>query len=146
MPAQWLSNSSDFSERVSNTLSGLMHSAARPARARRLRQVVLVLLVLWAVVALARLLWALFPSAETLPAADVAIINPVSPRGPATSADAIDIERMRSWNLFGEADDAHESDVVLPDVVASDSARDGIEEGARETRLDLKLRGIVAST
>ena len=146
MPAQWLSNSSDFSERVSNTLSGLMHSAARPARARRLRQVVLVLLVLWAVVALARLLWALFPSAETLPAADVAIINPVSPRGPATSADAIDIERMRSWHLFGEADAAPESDVVQPDVVASDSARDGIEEGARETRLDLKLRGIVAST
>ena len=146
MPAQWLSNSSDFSGRVTNTLAGIVHSAAQPARARRLRQIVLVLLILWAVLALSRLLWALFPAAESPSRADVVIINPVSPRGPTTSADAIDIERMRNWHLFGEPGVAPEADLDQPDVVANNSSRDGIEEGARETRLDLKLRGIVAST
>jgi len=145
LPAQWLSNSSDVSGRVTNSLEGALHSLAQPARARRLRQVLFVLLVLWAVLALSRLLWSLLPAAESSAASDVSVINPVASRGASVKADPVDIDRMVAWHLFGEAGSAAEV-VVEEDVAEIATARDGIEKGAQETRLELKLRGIVAST
>ena len=145
MPAQWLSNSSDISGRVTNSLQGVLHSLAQPARARRLRQVLFVLFALWAVLALSRLVWSLLPAGETSVAADVPVINPVASRGAAARGDSLDIDRMVAWHLFGEAGSAAEV-VVEEDVAEIATPRDGIEKGARETRLDLKLRGIVAST
>ena len=38
------------------------------------------------------------------------------------------------------------ADMVSEPRAAQDSSREGIEKGARETRLDLILRGVVAST
>jgi general secretion pathway protein C len=145
LPAQWLSNSSDISGRVTNSLQGVLHSLAQPARARRLRQVLFVLFALWAVLALSRLVWSLLPAGETSVAADVPVINPVASRGASARGDSLDIDRMVAWHLFGEAGSAAEV-VVEEDVAEIATPRDGIEKGARETRLDLKLRGIVAST
>ena len=54
---------------------------------------------------------------------------------------------MVSWHLFGEAGaEAPASEVVTPNEVTAESSRAGIEKGARETRLDLVLRGVVASS
>ena len=146
MPAQWLSNSSDLSGRVTASLAGALRALAQPQRARRLRQVLLLLFALWAVFALARLIWALFPTAEAPVEAPVVVINPISTGGSTGSVETIDIGRMMGWHLFGEAGASVEVAVVEPDTAALSTARDGIEDGARETRLKLKLRGIVAST
>lgn len=145
MPAEWLSNSSDVPGRVTNTLERALHSLAQPARVRRLRQILLALFALWAVLALSRLVWALLPVADSAMPADVTVLNPVASRGAVTSADSIDIEQLRDWHLFGEAG-AEAEVAVIEEVVTAATDRDGIERGARETRLDLKLRGIVAST
>jgi general secretion pathway protein C len=58
----------------------------------------------------------------------------------------VDIERMVGWHLFGEAGAAGGPAVAEPQPAATGNARAGIEEGAQQTRLQLKLRGIVAST
>ena len=147
MPAQWLSKSSDVSGRLTAALEDAVRGMAQPTRARRLRQGLIALFALWGVLALSRLIWSLFPAPEaTLPAV-VTIINPVTQPAEAPAASAVDIERMTGWHLFGEAG----ADVVpqLPteeEIAAQRSARDGIEQGASETRLDLTLRGVVAST
>ena len=52
---------------------------------------------------------------------------------------------MKAWHLFGEVG-AEPSPQVEPEPVAAVTGREGIEKGAKETRLDLKLRGVVAST
>jgi general secretion pathway protein C len=145
LPAQWLSNSSDVSGRVANSLEGALHRLAQPARARRLRQVLFVLFALWAVLALSRLVWSLLPAAESAVASDIPVINPVAAQGTAAKADSIDIDRMVAWHLFGEAGSAAEA-AVEENIAEVATPREGIEQGARETRLDLKLRGIVAST
>lgn len=145
MPAQWLSNSSEMSGRLGSAVSGALHGMAQPENARRLRQLVMLLLALWAVLALARLIWALLPASQEAAAPPPTIINPVVTAGSGASGAPVDIQRMVSWHLFGEAGAPVE--VVAPvEEAPSSNAREGIEDGARETRLNLKLRGIVAST
>lgn len=145
MPAQWLSNSSEVSGRATAALSGALQGMAQPDQARRLRRGLLMLLSLWAVLGLSRLIWAMLPVAEDAGGATPKIINPVSTMQSGGVADPVDIKRMRSWHLFGEAGSLGQPSVeVQPEETIS--ARDGIEEGARETRLNLTLRGIVAST
>jgi general secretion pathway protein C len=100
---------------------------------------------LWAVLALSSLLWALFPTAGDPVAVPAKVINPISANNDRSSAESIDIDRLRGWHLFGEAGVAPEVSVE-PETIAQASAREGIEDGARETRLKLVLRGIVAST
>jgi general secretion pathway protein C len=61
-----------------------------------------------------------------------------------SGVEVVDIDRMRAWHLFGEAGAVSSAPVV--EETAAPTAREGIEKGARETRLDLKLRGVVASS
>lgn len=149
MPAKWLNNSGGMPERIALGLERLLHNAAQPEVIRRIRQVLIALFALWAVIALSRFIWALLPgqasdSAGSLPA-DAVIINPLSEAGPVakTGGSVVDVQRMMGWHLFGEAGAALAP--VDPEPVAA-TERDGIEKGARETRLELKLRGIVASS
>ena len=144
MPAQWLSNSSDVSGRATAAFTGALRSMAQPEQVRRLRWVFLLLFSLWAVLGLSRLIWALLPASEDPSGPPPQIINPVTTSRSVGAADPVDIQRMRAWHLFGEAGVAAPSVQAQPQVVASQ--RDGIEKGARETRLNLTLRGIVAST
>ncbi len=105
----------------------------------------MLLFALWAVLALTRLIWTLLPQAESeLPAAAV-VINPVSLPEATGSAASVDIERIQSWHLFGEAGEV-EPVALVEETAAQANALEGIEKGARETRLALKLRGVVAST
>jgi general secretion pathway protein C len=145
VPAQWLSNSTALSERASTVLSGALTAMAQPEFGRRLRQVLLYLLALWAVLALGRLFWSFLPSSEPAETAPVAVLNPVSDSRAASSAAPVDIDRMVAWHLFGEAG-AVAPAAAAPEAASKASARAGIENGARETRLQLKLVGIVAST
>ena len=146
MPAQWLSNSGDLSGRVANNLSGIAQKLSTPVWSRRLRRALLLLFALWAVLALARVIWALVPAAQPNLQLDARVINPVSSRDAGTDAATVDIDRMKAWHLFGEAGSPLEAVLAAPEIEDAATARDGIEDGARKTRLDLKLRGIVAST
>jgi len=118
---------------------------AQPAHLRRLRLFLLCLLAVWVVLALTRLLWALLPVAEPAVGAPPKVINPVSIGRSSAAAAPVDIDRMVAWHLFGEAG-ATAPLVTEPDTTAQANARAGIEDGAQQTRLQLKLAGIVAST
>lgn len=145
MPAQWLNSPGDIPGRISAALAAALQKLSQPDQARRLRQAVLLLLALWVVVGCARLIWALVPVSAEQAEPPARVVNPVSTARTGQAADPVDIDTLRSWHLFGEAGAAPEVAVVQEEVAAA-SARDGIEEGARETRLPLVLRGVVAST
>jgi general secretion pathway protein C len=145
LPAQWLSTTDEVSDRVSNSLGSFVRELSRPERQRRLRQLVLVLLFLWLLYSLASLTWSLLPREQTLPDTP-AIINPVAPEELKPVAADVDIGQLREWHLFGEAGQKQTSVEQEPVEPPPATARDGIEKGARETRLQLRLRGVVAST
>ncbi len=145
MPAQWLSNSSAVSGRLGEVLTGIWEAMSQPENVRRLRLVLLLLLLLWAVLALTRFIWALVPASEPVPQAAGVVINPVSSTRATAAAAPVDIDRLVSWHLFGKPG-ASAPAAKAPVVEAKPNPRAGIEDGARQTRLALKLRGIVAST
>jgi general secretion pathway protein C len=76
------------------------------------------------------------------------IVNPVSQPAASAEAEPVDIARMAGWHLFGEVGAAPEpvSPPAAAEPVQGSAALEGIEKGARETRLDLRLVGVVAST
>ena len=124
-----------------------MHTLSSPTGLLRLRQILLAIFALWAVLALSGLLWALLPTRETPVDASLSVINPVQQAQRSESGEAVDIQRMTSWHLFGEAGTlSAATEVVSEQLATQESSREGIEKGARETSLDLTLRGVVAST
>ena len=148
MSAEWLSNSSGVPVRVSNGLQSVLRSMAQPGRARHLRQALLVLLAIWAVLALSRLIWAMLPASGTEAPPDARVINPVSSRSATAESASVDIQRMMDWHLFGKAGapPSTEAPAAAAPQAQVSSALAGIEKGARETRLELVLRGIVSSS
>ena len=123
-----------------------MHAMSQPARARRLRQLVMLLLCLWLVVSMVSLFWALVPAADTELPEDIEIINPVRQATGGPERAPVDVAQLQSRHLFGEAGAAEPLAPVVEEAPPEDSSREGIEKGARETRLQLILRGVVAST
>ncbi len=146
MPAQWLSNSSDISTRASAWAESCVHYLSQPARLRRLRLAVLALLGLWLVLSLARLFWALFPVAEPQPGESVAVINPATASAGPTARAEVDIDALRGRHLFGDASAAEIAEALPEPEAAKASEREGIEKGARETRLQVTLRGVVSAS
>jgi general secretion pathway protein C len=145
VPAQWLNNSSAVSDRLGRTAAEAFAVLSQPANARRLRIALTLLMVAWGVLALSKLIWALVPAGEPLPEPAPVAINPVATSRAASAAQPVDIEKLVSWHLFGKPG-ANAAALAGPAPAATPSPRAGIEDGARETRLNLKLRGIVAST
>jgi len=145
VPTDWLGNSSAVSERAGVALIGALNAMAQPRRARRIRQVILLLVVAWMLLSLTRLLWALVPNAGNATVAPPNVINPLSAASSRAIVAPVDIDRMVAWHLFGEAGVTAQAVIEAATEVETDS-RQGIEDGARETSLQLKLRGIVAST
>lgn len=117
---------------------------AEPRHLVWVQRLLLVLLLVWSVSSLARLLWALVPGGAVDDAPARELMNPVLPRGAARDAVAVDLTAMLGLGLFGDPS----AEVADPTstAVAVDSPREGIEDGARETRLALVLTGIVASS
>lgn len=147
MPAKWLSSSSDVQRRATDALAGALRALSQPAGARRLRQLLVLLFSIWGVIALSQLIWALLPDASAPLPAGATVINPVDVTAPSASAQSVDVARVQAWHLFGEAGAVAEANAVVePGPDAAANSREGIEKGARETRLALKLRGIVASS
>jgi len=146
LPAQWLNSSGDIPGRASAAVAAVLQGLSQPEQVRRLRQCALLLLAFWIVLGLVRLIWAVVPAADGQAAVPpVQVINPITTSRGGTTGDSVDVEQLRSWHLFGKAGAAPKVELVTEQVPAS-NARDGIEKGARETRLNLILRGVVAST
>jgi len=109
----------------------------------RIQQTLLVLLTLWALSSIARFAWSLLPSPE-LHTPSSAPVNPVTVSGATQQAVSVDLDAMLGLGLFAQPDAQAPADPVS--VASGGGSREGIESGARETRLDLTLQGILAST
>ncbi|MBA6412916.1 type II secretion system protein GspC [Parahaliea sp. F7430] len=145
MPAQRLEQLTNIVERTAAILQQAILGLAQAERIKRIRQVLLLVLLVWAVFALAQLLWALWPQPQSV-ALPSHILNPVARSQAPALTQTVDMEALKSWQLFGEAGEEASAAALMAAQNASPVAREGIEEGARETRLDLILRGIVASS
>lgn len=133
-----------IASRIPQWLQIGVESLSEPANSRRLRRVLLALLSVWVLAALAQLIWALVPQAGSRPVSGQIINPPVLSAGSTAAAAArVDIEALRSWPLFGEPGAAVTA-APEAELAAVSAQREGIEKGARETRLDLVLRGIIA--
>jgi general secretion pathway protein C len=145
LPAQWLSKSTDVSSRLNESLEAALRQLSQPSTQRLIRRGVIALLVLWLLYSLVALFWSLVPARATAPEEGASIINPITPGSSGGPAHSVDLASMRDWHLFGERG-ADAAPTVPAPVAPTATEREGIEDGARETRLQLKLRGAVASS
>ena len=116
---------------------------AQPGRVRLIRRGVIGFALVWIVFSTTQLIWALVPvPAVTMPA-NLVVLNPAESAPSAAQVHSVDLEKLLSWHLLGRAGEP--STPVVIETIEVES-RQGIEEGARESRLDLRLRGIISST
>jgi len=149
LPGEWLNQAGDGSRRVAAALEGGWHSLAQPERAARLRKVLIGLFLLWAVFSVVQLIWSLVPGKAPVMPDKIQLLNPITQAAESGTAAAVDIDALVGRHLFGkpQADGGAERrarEERLAQQAASERA--GIEKGARETRLDLRLVGVVASS
>jgi general secretion pathway protein C len=145
LSGRWYYSSNDGMERVSGVLSSVWQALAQPERAQRVRQGFMLLLLVWAVVSLSELIWSFLPRSEVDVPSQISVLNPLESRSGNAAAEPVDVETMLSWNLFGVASEESAAPVVTA-TTTNASDREGIEKGARESRLELKLRGVIAAT
>lgn len=107
---------------------------------RRWRQLAALLIVLWLTWSLAQLFWMLVPTPEITSArlSEAAI----STDSAGAAQRAVDIDTLKNLKLFGTG--AADADATAETPVATDVAP-GIEDEAVDTKLNLVLRGVVAS-
>ncbi|MFT5481523.1 MAG: general secretion pathway protein C [Halieaceae bacterium] len=97
-------------------------------------------LALWLVSNLATLIWRLYPATDAEIHAGVVPINDIGGAAGGVERAPIDLQEMLSWQLFGRA---LEQALQAPVVISNEQT--DIERNAKETRLKLLLRGVVAS-
>ena len=144
MPSNWLDKSGTFTDSLADAGRRCRHLLATPEALLWIRRGLLLLAAIWAATAFATLFWALFPSAKPVEQPLPTIVNPIQRDATATASRNADIDSIVGWHLFGEPG-APASPEIEP-AEAMSSEREGIEQGARETGLNLVLRGVVAST
>lgn len=122
-------------------LVGALAMMAVPARLLFLQRALQLVFMLWILNSAAQLFWAAMPApAVSLPANK--ILNPaLPPRATGASQAPIDVSAALGLGLFSQPGAQEIAAVTTPAV----SERSGIEQNARETRLALKLTGIVAA-
>lgn len=107
--------------------------ASQERVAARIRLSLVLLALFWIANSLSQLVWLFVDDQIDIPAPTV-VASPVA----AANQVVVDLDRMKAWNLFGAADGVIESAVVAAPAI-------GIEDGAKETRLDLVLVGVLAA-
>ncbi|MBL6695611.1 MAG: type II secretion system protein GspC [Luminiphilus sp.] len=128
---------------LSDQLRGQVTRLSAPVALKRLQWGLLACLLVWIAVSIASLIWSLW-SGPSLPVVTTPIVNPPSQTSQREEVITIDVESMLGLGLFGNPVNTTEQAQVAVQVP---SERDGIEAGAKETRLDLTLVGtLVTST
>lgn len=109
---------------------------------KRIQMMILLLLAVWIAASVASLLWSLWsgPTASEQPAV---IINPPGQIKEAQKTASVNLESMLGLGLFGDPI-ATADEIAVQAVEVTE--RDGIERGARETRLDLVLVGTLVTS
>ena len=144
MPSNWLDKSGTLTDSLAGTGRRCAHLLTTPEALLWIRRGLLLLAAIWAATAFATLVWALFPSAKPVEQPLPAIINPIQRSTSAAVSQTVDIDSLVGWHLFGEPGSPVSADTIPAEARANE--REGIEQGARETGLNLVLRGVVAST
>ncbi len=108
----------------------------------KFQKLVIVLVACWAAFSASALILAFWPASKIIPM-PAAIINPATPATTRVGADEVALEGMLGLGLFGVAAGVEPVDErqLVPDAVP-----EGIENGARDTQLDLKLVGTLAGS
>lgn len=127
----------------SDVIGGAVAALAQPSRVRLIRRGVTAFALVWIVFSITQLIWAFLPAPLVNTPANLVVLNPAEGLPSTVQVQSIDLDKVLSWHLLGKAGEP--SGVAINETVEVES-RQGIEEGARETRLDLKLRGIISST
>jgi general secretion pathway protein C len=128
---------------LSDQLRGQVTRLSAPVALKRLQWGLLACLLVWIAVSIASLIWSLW-SGPSLPVVTAPIVNPPGQTSQREEVITIDVESMLGLGLFGNPVNTTEQAQVAVQVP---SERDGIEAGAKETRLDLTLVGtLVTST
>lgn len=146
MNTERLAQAGDKLDQTWQQVASRLHTLSDPARQRRIRQGLYVLAALWMVFGLANLVWSLVPPPTPAPP-PANVLNPLVEPGSQGERGNVNIDQVVAWNLFGTA--ASKPAAALPaeeEVAAGDGDLDGIENNAKETRLALKLTGILASS
>lgn len=133
-------NQLNLDERVRSALRRLSDSGRLP----KLQRALLLLLVLWAINSAVDVVIALIPSDNIAFQAHVSVNPAPSTSGASLSAETIDVSSILGADVFGTVAVSEVQAAIEEE--AEVKARDGIEAGAQETRLALKLTGIIAST
>jgi general secretion pathway protein C len=142
LDTQWLDSAGSKLDRAWQLAGLRLQDLAKPARARQIKYGLYALACLWFALALAHLVWSLLPTAEA-PASGMTTINPLKMTTQSQQRPDVNIEEVTGWNLFGTA--ASKPLPVEPPAAAA-GGLNGIENSAKETTLNLKLQGIVASS
>jgi|TARA_R100000005_G_scaffold96691_1_gene86175 general secretion pathway protein C len=138
-----LSHSSIAGKTVDGLLR-LFSALSQPRNVLWLRRGVVWLACLWMLAAAVQLFWALFPVAPGTRLEGEVINPPAQAITAAGGRTQVDIEALRGWALFGDPGAASEVETAVASASEVRSAREGIERGARDSRLELTLRGIIA--
>jgi general secretion pathway protein C len=133
-------NQLNIDARVRSALRWLSDSERLP----KLQRALLLVLVLWVINSAANVVIALIPSDQMARQEHVSINPAPSTSGSSLSAETIDVSSILGADVFGTVAVSEVQAAI--EEVASVNPRDGIEAGAQETRLALKLTGIIAST
>ena len=144
MPSNWLDKSGTLTDSLADIGRRCRSLLTTPEALLWTRRALLLLAAIWAATALATLIWALFPSAKPADQPAPTLINPIQRDVTAVESRDVNIDSLVSWHLFGEPGSPASAD-TMP-AQATSNEREGIEQGARETGLNLILRGVVAST
>lgn len=107
--------------------------------AQRWRQLAALLIVIWLSWSLARLFWLLAPTPE-VPAAQLSAAA-ISTDTDSPSRAAVDIDSLKDLQLFGAANSE-----AAPEAAPVAAVTPGIEDEAVDTKLNLVLRGVIASS
>jgi general secretion pathway protein C len=141
--SQWKARALDRSARVRRQLLGLWrYFADSEERLTQLQQALIILLALWSLISVSQLLWIPWRGGAIEPAPSAAIHAPVARSG--EEVVRVDVSSVLGSGVFGAEEGVEDGVGGTGDSVSA--GRDGIEQGARETQLALKLTGIVAST
>jgi general secretion pathway protein C len=145
LSAQWHQPSSDSLKRASGALLRAWAVLTQPQHLSRIRRGCVYVLVFWAIFAIAKLIWLVVPDSSAAIPSGAVILNPVENSAGSTAAKPVDIKELQNLHLFGVAGSGGTATATaVVEDIKTNSDRDGIEDGAKVSRLDLKLRGVIS--
>jgi len=147
LDTHWLDSASDRLAQARRLALLQLQRLADPRRVRQIKGALYALAGLWLLLAVANMVWALLPQPQAVEIAGPSL-NPLQSSPGSQQRVDVNIEEVVAWNLFGTAASKPVPRAQIEEQGAGSDSGDlnGIENTAKETKLNLKLQGIVASS